>query len=563
MRQRTTSPEKPVSAGRALMLQVGRGRAALRVPAVRRILAYALAIEAFLFALWAVMPLGGVSLSLSPLARAWPALLLPARFVFSDALAEGSVPPERELPALLLVGVLLVGASIAAVLAALTCREVAPRAAASRGALLGVLVVTLALGLTMVLLPTLPSDDVFSYILYSRISVVHGANPLIAVPSDFPKDPFLTLVFWRDVRSVYGSVWLLISGVVALLAEGFGGSLVAYVALFKLLGLAAHLANAALIWAILGRLAPRRQLIGTVLYAWSPLSLLEFCASGHNDAVMLTFLLLAVYCLVRGWVPAGMVAFGLSVATKYVPLILLPFYLVLVIRQQRARGTAWRAIVIALAWRLGIVLAVMIATTLPYWAGPSTLGALLFSPPAQQLNNSLLEAISWPLRWLAQGAGLAADTARNVVDTGLKLIALGAFAVLWLRELRRPTTLETMLAAWGWALVWYVLVASGWFWPWYVTWALAVVTLLPWRGLTSLTLWLAGGALTLYAFLPLHSAGIYGFRSVVAFAPAVVYLLALAWRRGGREALLRLSGDRRGARRNDLPETPKIGPRTP
>ena len=28
-----------------------------------------------------------------------------------------------------------------------------------------------------------------------------------------------------------------------------------------------------------------------------------------------------------------------------------------------------------------------------------------------------------------------------------------------------------MLAGWGWILLWYALVASGWFWPWYVTWA--------------------------------------------------------------------------------------------
>ncbi len=161
---------------------------------------------------------------------------------------------------------------------------------------------TLLFGVTLLLLPSLPSDDVFSYILYGRISAVHGANPLIATPADFPNDPFLSLVFWRDVRSVYGPVWLLLSSGLSLLAQALGGSLVVYVLLFKLLGLAAHLGNTLLIWAILGRLAPKRpgrQLLGTLVYAWNPLCLLEFCASAHNDAVMLFFLLLAVYCLVR------------------------------------------------------------------------------------------------------------------------------------------------------------------------------------------------------------------------------------------------------------------------
>ena len=116
---------------------------------------------------------------------------------------------------------------------------------------------------------------------------------LISTPADFANDPFLTLVFWRDVRSVYGPVWLLLSGALAALGQAFGGSLALYVALFKLLGFAAHLTNAWLIWLILGCLAPERQLQGTLLYAWNPLCLLEFCASGHNDAVMLTLLLLA------------------------------------------------------------------------------------------------------------------------------------------------------------------------------------------------------------------------------------------------------------------------------
>jgi hypothetical protein len=44
------------------------------------------------------------------------------------------------------------------------------------------------------------------------------------------------------------------------------------------------------------------------------------------------------------------------------------------------------------------------------------------------------------------------------------------------------------------------------------------------------TLLLAGGALTLYGFLPLQSSPVYGYRSLVAFGPALIYLLWQAWR---------------------------------
>jgi alpha-1,6-mannosyltransferase len=542
----------------------------------------AAAIEAFLLALVAVAPLGSLAFSVSPLARAWPWLLWPGRLLFGALPVSASFPPDRGWPALALFAVLLLGASGVQAVALLcvaggwrspsdiksgsvagesigaTGRDKSrpytryPQkvtaiwyrlskyvegsggdASRERLALLVVVMgAALVFGVTLLLLPSLPSDDVFSYTLYGRISAVHHANPLVATPADFPNDPFLSLVFWRDVRSVYGPVWLLLSSGLSLLAQGLGGSPVAYVALFKALGLVAHLANALLIWAILGRLAPRRQLFGTLLYAWNPLCLLEFCASAHNDAVMLTFLLLGIYCFVRDWEWLALVAWGLAIATKYVPLILLPFYLVAIGYRLRSDGMRWGSIAVALGGRLALLAGIVALTAVPYWAGPRMLGALLFSPPAQQLDNSLWESISWPLRWLvAGGLRLPPSMARSLVDTTLKVGALFLFVVLWLRELRRASSTEGMLLAWGWALLWYVLVASGWFWPWYVTWAVVVAALAPVGRLTVATLLTAAGALSLYAFLPLHASPLYGFRSVVAFGPVLCYLLASMWQR--------------------------------
>lgn len=506
-----------------------------RAPGVRGLLLAGAALEVFLLALWAVIPAASVSLSVSPLARAWPWLLFPAHLALGDALSSTSLPPGRGLLALIALGVLLLGASCAATLAILR----APGVRLSRRGLLTLALVGAALfGLTLALLPSLPSDDIFSYILYGRISAVHGANPLISTPADFPNDPFLELVFWRDVRSVYGPVWLLLSAALSVTAQGFGGSLAAYVALFKLLGFAAHLTNAWLIWRILGRLAPERQLQGTLLYAWNPLCLLEFCASGHNDAVMLTLLLLAVYCLLRDAELLALVAFGLSISVKYVPVVLIPFYLALVARRLRAAGVSWRRIAGAVIWRAAVVAFVLALTAAPFWAGSATFGALLLSPPAQQLGNSPAEAISWPLRMLAEALGLSVDAARNLVNTGLKALGLVLFAAFWLWQFRRVRSIAGMLDAWGWTLLWYVLVASGWFWPWYVTWAVAVVALTPWRMLAKVTALLAAGVLTLYTFQPLYALGIYGYRSLVAFGPALV---ALAYAMARRMGWLRAS----------------------
>jgi hypothetical protein len=491
----------------------------------------ALIMEGFFLALWAVAPLGSVTQSRSPLAAVWPWLLAPARALFGATLVATSVPPADGWLALALFASLLVGAALAAALGLLIVR----RSAEPPYALAFALGTTALFALTLALLPSLPSDDLFSYILYGRISAVHHANPLVVLPSDFPGDPFLQMVYWRDVRSVYGPVWLALSGGVSLLAEALGGSLAVYTALFKLLGVAAHLLNVWLVWLILGRLAPKARLLGTLFYAWSPLCLLEFGASAHNDALMLTFLLLGVYCLTRGttgWDAAAMVAFGLSIATKYVPLALIPLYFALVFWTARGRGASWREAAGAAAWRGALLAGTILLALAPYWAGPATINALLFSPPAQQLDNSLLEALSWPLRWLAEGVGgLSHAAAKALVETTLKALALLAFLALYVWEFRRARTLPGMLAGWGWFLLWYALVASGWFWPWYVTWAVGVVALCAWGRLSVATLLLAGGALTLYGFLPMQSAPVYGYRSLLAFGPALVYLIWQAWRR--------------------------------
>jgi hypothetical protein len=500
--------------------------------------------EALLLALWLVAAQGGLAQSGSPLARA----------VFGTAPTVASVVAHPQGAALALFAVLLVVASVVAAAGPWLCRRYQ---GAERRHLALALGAAAALGLTLVLLPTLPSGDIFSYILYGRISAVHHANPLVAPPSAFPHDPFLGLVYWSGTRSVYGPAWLLLSGGVTLLAQALGGSLATYVLLYKLLGLGAHLANAALIWAILGRIAPERRLLGTLLYAWNPLCLLEFCTSGHNDALMLSFMLLGVYCLVRGWEWPALLCFGVSIAIKYVLLALLPLYLLVVARQrasagrpydnvagrQRAsagrpyeeggmgRGEVIRVAAWAAVWRGLVVAGVVVGLTLPFWAGAETLGAIFYSPPAQQLDNSLLEVAQWPLRAVAQVLGIGPHAAARGVQTGLKVAGLLVFVGLWLRALWRARDLESMLDGWGWVLFWYAVVASVWFWPWYVTWGVAVVALLAWGELTVATLLLAGGVTTLYAFLPLYASGIYGYRSLLAFGPALGYLGYVWYRR--------------------------------
>ncbi|MBA3826379.1 MAG: hypothetical protein H0X24_21070, partial [Ktedonobacterales bacterium] len=89
-----------------------------------------------------------------------------------------------------------------------------------------------------------------------------------------------------------------------------------------------------------------------------------------------------------------------------------------------------------------------------------------------------------------------------------------------------------------WALLGYLVLASGWFWPWYATWPLAIVALRPLDRLTRATVLLSNGVLVLYAFLPLTAAPIFGLRAIVAFGPALGYLAWGWWQRHTQEIRL-------------------------
>jgi 4-amino-4-deoxy-L-arabinose transferase-like glycosyltransferase len=83
----------------------------------------------------------------------------------------------------------------------------------------------------------------------------------------------------------------------------------------------------ALVWWLLGRVMhakPRARLTAFVLFAWNPLMLFDAAGNAHNDALMVTLLLLGIAPLVVRREPATNVQWllstfcvGLSALIKY------------------------------------------------------------------------------------------------------------------------------------------------------------------------------------------------------------------------------------------------------
>ncbi|HEV7663903.1 MAG TPA: polyprenol phosphomannose-dependent alpha 1,6 mannosyltransferase MptB, partial [Chloroflexota bacterium] len=157
---------------------------------------------------------------------------------------------------------------------------------------------------TLLLLPGLFSQDVFSYIAYGRLSAVYELNPYVWPPSATPKDSVLpwVAIIWRTYPTPYGPVWLDVQWA---MARVFGGLPIAQQAIaYRALAQGLLLVNLALLWLVLGRLTSLtrgQRATALAALAWNPLVLFEVGANAHNDVLMVTFSLIAVLLFVRSY----------------------------------------------------------------------------------------------------------------------------------------------------------------------------------------------------------------------------------------------------------------------
>ena len=187
-----------------------------------------------------------------------------------------------------------------------------------------ILLATILFGLP--LLQTFPfnATDVYRYFIRGRVYSVYQQSPFATPPNSFRDDPFLPLAGeWADETSPYGPIWELTAATIGQVSED---NLYLSLILFKALGLTAHTAGAALIWGLLHQAKTTERAALTLLWAWNPALLLTFVVDAHNDALMLTCLLLGLWLLRRGWTVAGFITMVVAALIKPIALLPLPLF---------------------------------------------------------------------------------------------------------------------------------------------------------------------------------------------------------------------------------------------
>jgi hypothetical protein len=187
--------------------------------------------------------------------------------------------------------------------------------------------------------PAGADDDIHRYVWDGRLQRL-GYNPYIVVPSD-PAAKGLYTPETRnlnnpDLPSPYPAGAQLFFRAVTAIQESTFALKIAFV-----------VCEFAIVFVLLDVLRFNRQGAHLVLaYAWSPLLAIEVAGSGHIDIVGALLLLVSAAALGRRWRTTAAVGFGLAIAVKLLPIVLLPLYW----KRVRIRDAALAAAVVGLLY---------------------------------------------------------------------------------------------------------------------------------------------------------------------------------------------------------------------
>lgn len=289
--------------------------------------------------------------------------------------------------------------------------------------------------------PVLLSTDVFSYIAYARMGIVHGLNPYTHGPIAIPHDPIYHYVGqdWKKVETAYGPLYTLLSSPFGLL--GVTGALWG----MKLLAVIASAATLALTWRC-ALLRGRDPVIATLLVGANPLYIVYGLGGAHNDLIMLALMMAAVALTFAGRDAPAAAAVVAGALVKATVAVLLPFMLI-------ARRSA--------AQLLGAIAALVLGAIVAYAAfgvhGVNIVAAL-------NRDAAFVSTDSFP----NEIAHLFGKAGVFPIDHDLLKAALVA---ILLHLLWRTWRGYDWVAASGWALL-AISVTSTWLLAWYILWPL-------------------------------------------------------------------------------------------
>jgi alpha-1,6-mannosyltransferase len=374
----------------------------------------------------------------------------------------------------------------------------------NRSAISPIFVIGAAIVFRLTFWPLYPalSDDVFRYRWEGKLQVA-GGNPYEVRPNDAEwnslHDETFASVPGRDFRAVYGPLMEEIEWTTYRVVSRFVARPSAQAFWFKVPSALFDLGVMAVLWLLLkAKGIPIERIL---IYAWSPLPLIEFWGTGHNDSIAIFFLLLALLAIQRdsnGAVLGAFTALAFAAVSKIWPAILFPIFIA-----WRPRRSLWSLIALPI---LGLA-------TLPYltstvrWSGIDENFRYMSGFLGGWRNNDSLFGI---LLWAAGNDFYLAK------KFAFAIVCITVAAVIALRWPPERSTL-TVIAV--------LLMVSANCHAWYLTWMLPMLVVYP---VPPLLLWTTLAPVAHTAVIRWIEAGEWNGSTTARYYEYVPVYLALA-----------------------------------
>ena len=381
---------------------------------------------------------------------------------------------------------LLAGVAISAYLVTLICvwrpREL------RRGLFFSALAFAVLFRAPLALTPVDPDNDMIRYLWDGRVQRL-GINPYLVLPAD-PELAWTHTVETRQMPSArqktpYPPAAQLFFRLVVSLHDSPRA--------MKLALVACDLLTILVVWRWL--LVTGRNPWLTLAYAWNPLVVMEVAYSGHIDALGALWIAAAAYWLARRRTALATIAFVLAVATKILPVVLVPLLWRRISRRDAVLGGA-----------------LFVLLYLPFSGGPQiALGGLTRVVEHIRFNGPVFQAIR---------------TSFNPMVAGATAVLLGLLAAAWCRWRLG----ERDPASWAWPMA-IALACAPVIYPWYLLYFTPFLV-------TTATIPLIAWTISVVPVYYVWEVSRNGGRWVVPveillleFAIVLVTLAALGWRR--------------------------------
>jgi alpha-1,6-mannosyltransferase len=338
------------------------------------------------------------------------------------------------------------------------------------------------------------SDDIYRYRWEGKLQAF-GGNPYQTRPEDAAwghlRDETWPRVGQKDVKAGYGPLAELLEHATYLGAARITGDPYLQAHWFKFPAAAFDLFSIVLLWRLLAtRGVPVER---TLIYAWAPAPVLEFWGNGHNDSIVICFILLALLAAARERWSGAFAALGAAAAAKLWPFILLPSFIV---RRK---------------WHWAIAVAVFIVAAIPYWSNVYQNARFMSGFLGGWRNNDSLYGF---LLWLTGDQYRAKYLA----------FALLAIAAIWIALARWPLEKKVL------ATIVAMLLVSANVHPWYLTWFLPLLAFVP---VAPLFVWLTLSPLFYSVLIDWKTRGVWDGSTSIrwwVYVPVLASSMLSAWR---------------------------------